>query len=163
MMLSMTARADPTGPKAKTCEVRRVVRRHVAPEVSSVKLAEVTELARRMSRARTAYLREYWHPGYVAQVLKADRRLVEGRRHAGWGDEHLSPHQHKVSLESALAVVRASWAAALGRARTRIGQSAGLSDAERHWCYSALLRPDVLQACLEQRQVEIAAGLGGGR
>jgi hypothetical protein len=70
--------------KRTTYEVRRVVRRHVAAEVTAAKLAEVTEVARRMSHARMTYVHEYWHPRYVSQVLKRDRRLVEARRHTGW-------------------------------------------------------------------------------
>ena len=163
MMQAMTAAAARADVSDRTTyEVRRVVRRHVAAEVTSAKLAEVTEIARRMSRARTDYLREYWHPRYVSQVLKADRRLVEARRHTGWADEGLSPHQNKVSLESALAMLRAKWGATLERASKKLGERADLSDAERHWCYSALLRPDVLQACLERRQVRIAATWAAG-
>lgn len=155
--VSIDARASIQGSSGAQKSVRRVVRRHVAPEVTAAKLREVTELARRMSRARLGYLRDYWHPRFASQVLRADRGLIEARRHDGWSDVQISPHQHKVSLESALGILRAGWRSTIAVARQRVALRAELTEAERHWCYSALLRPSLLQACLDRRSPRIDA------
>lgn len=108
-----------------------------------------------MTRARQSYVRDYWPHMHASEILRGRRRLVESRRASGWGTEALSSHQHKVALESAVGILNAGWRTTLSRAASTISRRRDLSEAERHWCLSAMRRPEVLQACLDRREAII--------
>jgi hypothetical protein len=97
--------------------IPKVVRRYSSAMLTKRKRVELLELARRSSRARDVYVRDYWSPKYFARVVGPLNVLVEERRSRGWARAELSPHQNKVCMESALGILRAHWGSAISTAR----------------------------------------------
>ena len=112
------------------------------------KRLELLELAKRSSRARAIYLRDYWSPKHFARVVGPLNELVEERRSRGWAAADLSPHQNKVCMESALGILRAHWGSAITNARREILSKDGWTLAERSDVLRLLRTPAALGACL---------------
>jgi len=111
------------------------------------------EIAVRAERARRAYLRDYWEPRYVAQIIGAPRELVEARRARGWAADDLSAHYNKVCLETALGMLRASWAGAIAEAKRRAFSNSRLSQAQKQLLTDIVRSPEALRACLLDESV----------
>jgi len=135
------------------------VRCRAAPELTSSKRGRLLELGAAMVSAREQYLRDYWAPQHAMATVGSPHRLVEARRRDGWISANLSAHQNKVALESALGIVRSSWQAARGRARSIVLRNPELGRAERDYRLRILDDPVLLQQCLDRVPVGVASDL----
>jgi IS605 OrfB family transposase len=130
-------------------QILRIRRRNVATDLTAAKRAELTELARRCSNARQRFVDDYWDARHVRAILSEPRRLAEDRRDKGWPETGLSPHQNKVCLETALAILRGSWVDAIRKATTVVTRDPRLSLADRTVAYAVLASPLRLARCLD--------------
>ena len=112
------------------------------------KRLELLELASRTARARDVYVRDYWSPKHFSRVVAPPNVLVEERRSLGWAAADLSPHQNKVCMESALAILRAHWGSAVSTARREILSGERLTPEQKSDALRLLKSPGALGACL---------------
>lgn len=138
--------------------IPKVVRRYSAAMLTKRKRLELLELARRSSRARDVYVRDYWSPKYFARVVGPPNVLVEDRRLRGWSAADLSTHQNKVCMESALGVLRAHWGGAISTARRALLSEDNWTPKERGDVLRLLKSPAALGACLVGRHHETNVG-----
>lgn len=130
--------------------VARSVVRHCAPDVTAAKVRELEALVSAWQRARRRYVAEYACARYAQRILRSPRGLVEERRRSGWPENRLSPHQNKLAMLSALAVIEGTW-----RSRFKSTAERPASDAERHWRRFVLRWPRLIEACLDGNVVRI--------
>lgn len=124
------------------------VRRHSATGLTERKHAELRELALRFCRARSAYVDDYWNPCFASRILCDPRKLIEERRHEGFGSRALGAHQNRLAMESALALLRGHWRLTLKNVSRHVSGRPTLADEERRWFRLVLRSPALLQDCL---------------
>src|SRR5438105_12849489 len=95
----------------------RGIERHSANGLTASKLDLVRGLAAVCSRARNRYIRDYWSPRYAAAIMERSRLFADERRREGWPRNELPAHLNRVTLLSALAVLKSSWRMALWEVR----------------------------------------------
>jgi hypothetical protein len=135
--------------------VLRSRERHSAIGLTHAKLSEVTRLAARCSRARNAYLRDYWSPCHAVSILTRSRLFADERRKIGWPHNGLSAHFNRVTLLSALAILKVSWRAALRHTEQAISNDQALSADERPWLRYVMRTPHLLQQCLDEKRISV--------
>lgn len=144
-----------------TCSnsVLRAVERHSAEGLTAAKHGQLRELARAVSRERNSYIADYWPARYSASILLRSRFLADERRKIGWADNSLSAHFNRVTLLSALAILKSSWRAALVSAHSQILADRSLTDDEKSWMCRVIGNPSRLQRSLHGETPHLAGVL----
>jgi IS605 OrfB family transposase len=137
------------------------VERHSAEGLTAAKRTQVRGLAATVSRERNKYIADYWPARHAASILTRSRRLADERRKKGWADNPLSAHFNRVTLLSALAILKGSWRAALASAQVEIFLDHGLTEHEKSWMRRVVANPLWLQLSLDGETPRLAHATAG--